>query len=83
MKVKRDETTGKSVSYMDPSIPSYEYSTDGAIPLEVSPGSIVLLDGNLTHFSYKNTSSNKQRHAYTLHIVEGGNGVKYSEWNWI
>jgi phytanoyl-CoA hydroxylase len=59
MKVKTDLETGKSITYMDPPNPSYEYSKEGAVPLEVSPGSIVLLDGNFTHFSNKNTSSDK------------------------
>ena len=59
----------------------YQYSTEGAVPLETAPGSIVLLHGNLTHFSHKNTSG-KQRHAYTLHILETQN-VEYDPLNWI
>lgn len=83
MKVKRDPVTGKGVTYMDPEVPHFEYSTEGAVPLEVAPGTIVILNGSFTHFSHKNTSHDKQRHAYTLHIVESANGVKYSDYNWI
>ena len=41
---------------MDPPEPEFEYSTEGAVPLEVEPGSIVILHGRFTHFSHKNTS---------------------------
>ena len=67
---------------MDPEIPSFEYSTEGAVPLETPAGSIVLLHGSFTHFSHKNTSSYKQRHAYTLHIIDAAQGVMPS-YNWI
>lgn len=69
---------------MDPEVPSFDYSTEGAVPLETEPGSIVILHGSFTHFSEKNRSRDKQRHAYTLHIVEGPkSGVKFSDCNWI
>lgn len=83
MKVKVNEKTGKRHTYMDPEVPAYEYSTQGAVPLETAAGSIVLINGSFTHFSEKNTSRDKQRHAYTLHIVENANGVKYTDANWI
>ena len=35
-----------------------ELSGKGAVPLEVKAGSIVIFDGNFTHFSYKNDSEN-------------------------
>lgn len=68
---------------MDPPNPGFEYSTDGAVPLETPAGSIVVLHGSFTHFSHKNTNPDKQRHAYTLHILEGAHGVKYDPDNWI
>lgn len=82
MKVKTDQATGRRSTFMDPPTPSFDYSTDGAVPLETAPGSIVLIHGSFLHFSEKNVSSEKQRHAYTLHIVES-QGVKYSDANWI
>ena len=83
MKVRKDPKTGTRQTFMDPEKPEFDYSTEGAVAVETAPGSIVLLHGNFTHFSEKNTSSDKQRHAYTLHIVESANGVKYSNANWI
>lgn len=47
---------GHLTTYLDPHQVQYEYSHDGAIPLEVPPGSIVLLHGNFLHYSEKNTS---------------------------
>lgn len=58
------------------------YKIEGAVPLETSAGAIVLLHGNFLHFSHKNTSG-LQRHAYTLHILEGKEGFKYDHDNWI
>ena len=81
-KVRVDPKTGLRESYMDPENPSFEYSTEGAVPLETPAGSIVLLHGSFTHFSHKNTSSDKQRHAYTLHIVDAAKG-KIRSYNWI
>jgi phytanoyl-CoA hydroxylase len=83
MKVHTDPKSGKRNTYMDPPTPDYEYSTEGAVALETPPGSIVILHGSFTHFSEKNTSRDKQRHAYTLHTVESANGVKYSDYNWL
>eukprot|EP00349_Pseudokeronopsis_sp_Brazil_P007414 CAMPEP_0202965292 /NCGR_PEP_ID=MMETSP1396-20130829/9317_1 /ASSEMBLY_ACC=CAM_ASM_000872 /TAXON_ID= /ORGANISM="Pseudokeronopsis sp., Strain Brazil" /LENGTH=158 /DNA_ID=CAMNT_0049687963 /DNA_START=429 /DNA_END=905 /DNA_ORIENTATION=+ len=59
-----------------------EYSIEGAVPLEVKAGSIVILHGNFLHYSDFNRSE-EQRHAYTLHIVEAKKGVKYLEGNWL
>jgi len=56
MKVGKNQKTGGRTTYMDPPVPSFEYSTEGAVPLEVPAGSIVILHGNFTHFSEKNSS---------------------------
>ena len=65
-------------TYMDG--PDDKYSQEGAIPLEVSAGSVVLLHGSFLHYSDANRSS-QQRHAYTFHVVEGD--YKYAEENWL
>lgn len=44
-------------------------------------GSCVLIHGQVVHFSEAN-KSNKSRHAYTFHVIEGKN-TKYSEDNWL
>jgi phytanoyl-CoA hydroxylase len=49
-------------------------------PVEVRKGTLVLLHGKLPHYSRENTS-NKSRHAFTLHIIDGN--AKYSKNNWL
>ena len=49
-------------------------------PVEVSKGSLVLLHGRLPHYSSEN-KSDKSRHAYTLHVINGDNN--YSKNNWL
>ena len=49
-------------------------------PLEVKAGTLVVLHGLLPHMSYANRSP-KSRHAYTLHIVDGG--AEYPATNWL
>src|SRR6185369_3636263 len=41
---------------------------DQLVPLEVSKGSLILLNGLLPHRSFENRSS-RSRHAYTLHLI--------------
>ena len=48
--------------------------------LEVKKGTLVLLHGRLPHYSCENKSE-KSRHAYTLHAIEGNS--KYLDYNWI
>lgn len=55
-------------------------NNDQAIPLEVKKGSLVVFNGNLPHFSAPNTSD-KSRHAFTLHITSGKS--TYSKYNWL
>jgi phytanoyl-CoA hydroxylase len=50
------------------------------IPLEVSKGSVIILNGLLPHKSLANRSS-KSRHAYTLHVISGD--CSYPETNWL
>jgi phytanoyl-CoA hydroxylase len=49
-------------------------------PVEVKKGTLVLLHGRLPHYSCEN-KSNKSRHAYTLHVIDGK--TKYPEENWL
>ena len=49
-------------------------------PVEVKKGTLVLLHGRLPHYSRENTS-NKSRHAYTLHVIDGDK--KYPKENWL
>ena len=49
-------------------------------PLEVKKGSLVILHGRLPHYSCEN-KSNKSRHAYTLHVIDGS--CEYPKFNWL
>ena len=50
------------------------------VPLEVSKGSLIILNGLLPHKSLANRSS-KSRHAYTLHVISAD--CHYPETNWL
>jgi phytanoyl-CoA hydroxylase len=50
------------------------------IPLEVMKGTLIILDGLLPHMSFANRSE-KSRHAYTLHVIEGT--AHYRPTNWL
>jgi phytanoyl-CoA hydroxylase len=49
-------------------------------PLEVSKGSLILLNGLLPHRSFENRSP-RSRHAYTLHLISAD--ADYPADNWI
>lgn len=64
--------------------PEQEVTFDltGAVPLEIPAGALVLLHSAVVHFSHANTSD-KSRHAYSIHVIEGGKGVVYPADNWL
>lgn len=51
-----------------------------AVPVEVQAGTLVVFNGLLPHYSAPNRSE-KPRHAYTLHAVDGG--AHYAADNWL
>lgn len=51
-----------------------------AVPLEVESGTLVVFNGLLPHYSAPNRSE-KSRHAYTLHVVDGA--AAYAPENWL
>jgi phytanoyl-CoA hydroxylase len=53
---------------------------NGYVPLEVERGTLVVLHGALPHLSGAN-SSDRSRHAYALHVIEGR--AQYSSDNWL
>ena len=59
---------GKKYTIFEPS-EKPEYDINNAVPLDAEKGSVVLLHGDFVHFSHANVSD-KQRHAYTLHLIE-------------
>jgi phytanoyl-CoA hydroxylase len=56
------------------------FPEDELIPLEVSAGTLIVLNGLLPHRSLANRSS-KSRHAYTLHVISGNS--HYPSTNWL
>ena len=56
------------------------YPTEGLVPLEAERGTLVLLNGTLPHLSGPNTSD-KPRHAYTIHAIDGV--AQYPHDNWL
>lgn len=55
------------------------YPSEGFVPLEAPRGTLVLLDGALPHRSGPN-DSDKPRHAYTLHAIEGWTDYLADNW---
>ena len=53
-----------------------------AITIKVKAGTLVLLHHSLVHYSHAN-SSEKSRHAYSIHVVEGEEGYRYPSDNWL
>ena len=56
------------------------YPTEGLVPLEAERGTLILLNGTLPHRSGANTSD-KPRHAYTIHAIDGT--AHYPDDNWL
>jgi phytanoyl-CoA hydroxylase len=56
------------------------YPSAGLVPLEARRGTLILLDGALPHRSGPNLSD-KPRHAYTLHAIDGA--ARYLPDNWL
>jgi phytanoyl-CoA hydroxylase len=56
------------------------YPDEGLVPLEATRGTLVLLDGALPHRSGPNLSD-KPRHAYTVHAIDGT--ARYLSDNWL
>ncbi|RID45278.1 hypothetical protein BRARA_I02020 [Brassica rapa] len=75
--VRRFVRGENGVTYDQPS-PSYEQKD--FVPIEMKPGSIVAIHGDLIHQSFENLSP-KSRHAYSLHVVES-DGCKWAQDNW-
>ncbi|KAG5383620.1 hypothetical protein IGI04_035090 [Brassica rapa subsp. trilocularis] len=76
--VRRFVRGENGVTYDQPS-PSYEQKD--FVPIEMKPGSIIAIHGDLIHQSFENLSP-KSRHAYSLHVVES-DGCKWAQDNWI
>jgi phytanoyl-CoA hydroxylase len=59
-----------------------DYSEHVLKPLETPKGTLVLLHGANVHGSSANTSA-ESRHAYSMHVVESGDGHVWLPDNWL
>jgi phytanoyl-CoA hydroxylase len=71
----RASTGGTTFKVLDKS----PWPLDDLIPLEVSKGTLIILNGLLPHMSRTNRSS-RSRHAYTLHVIEGDSHYPSDNW---
>jgi phytanoyl-CoA hydroxylase len=71
-----DSRTATITDVLDPT----PYPTEGLVPLEAPRGTLVVLHGLLPHLSGPNLSD-KPRHAYTVHIIDGV--ARYLPDNWL
>lgn len=72
----RREGAGTTMDVLDPT----PWPTDDLVPVEAEKGTLLLLHGTLPHWSAPNTSPTS-RHAYTLHLIDGG--ATYPDDNWL
>ena len=72
----RSETGGMKFDVFD----STPWPEDKLVPLEVSKGSLIILNGQLPHKSLANRS-HKSRQAYTLHVISSD--CHYPQTNWL
>ena len=71
-----DSRTTTVTDVLDPE----PYPLDNLVCLEAKRGTLVLLDGAVPHLSAANTSD-KPRHAYTIHAIDGA--ANYLDDNWL
>jgi phytanoyl-CoA hydroxylase len=64
-----------------PSAPD-NWSQEGAVALECPAGTLVLIHNAVVHYSDPNMST-LPRHAYSIHVVDGKEGVLYPRDNWL
>ena len=79
-KFRRKDPPGEGTEFLP--VEPVKWDLANAVPLEISKGSLVIIHGALVHFSRENVSG-KDRHAYSVHVVEGRPGVEYPSDNWL
>ena len=79
-KFRRQDSPATGVEFV-PKEP-VKWDLSDAVCLECKAGSLVLIHHAVVHFSHDNKSANT-RHAYSIHVVEGGNDTVYPADNWL
>jgi len=76
--VRNADNTG--TEFVDTKEERVTWPTEQLIPLEVQKGDLVLIHGEAIHSSYANRSQ-RSRHAYIVHLVDGQS--EWSKRNWL
>ena len=63
--------------------PNWDEELKSAVPLQTKKGTLVILHNALIHYSNENNHPTDARHAYSIHVVDGREGVTYPEDNWL
>jgi phytanoyl-CoA hydroxylase len=71
--------SGNNVQF-EGNMPTFEASEFK--PIQVKAGTLVLLHGANVHYSKENKSQ-KSRHAFSIHVVEGASGYCWQDYNWL
>ena len=74
--IRKKNGNGTEIEVFDDS----PWETSKLVPLEVKAGTMIVLDGLLPHMSHANRSE-RTRHAYTMHLIDGE--AYYPESNWL
>mmetsp|Transcript_52888 Transcript_52888/g.104360 ORF Transcript_52888/g.104360 Transcript_52888/m.104360 type:complete len:416 (-) Transcript_52888:62-1309(-) len=77
---RRQDPPGEGTEFVP--LEPVEWDTTQAVPLVIPKGSLVVLHSALVHFS-KDNHSDISRHAYSIHVVDGKEGVTYPADNWL
>eukprot|EP01036_Dinobryon_divergens_P024687 gene24687-33159_t len=79
---RRDPPDNDSTEFVPVELPNWTEQLKDAVPLLISRGSLVILHSAVIHYSNENHSE-YPRHAYSIHVVDGKEGVHYPKDNWL
>lgn len=77
---RRRDPPATGTEFLPPQPVTWDLS--GAVPLEMKKGDLVVLHSALVHYSHEN-SSDYPRHAYSIHVIDGKEGIVYPKDNWL
>ena len=80
---RRKDAPGQGTEFCPAvSSPGEGWDLSNAVPVEVAAGTLVILHSAVVHYSEEN-KSDVARHAYSIHVVDGREGVIYPADNWL
>jgi phytanoyl-CoA hydroxylase len=78
----RNPNGAGTIFQVQPGGSSGPLSTDGGVAVPMKAGSMILIHGQLVHWSHANTSD-QPRNAFSLHVIEGASTHQYPADNWL